>query len=199
MCRGVEQRGGLDETNDADEDHAGMNDMASPDTMTRQESPMCIRNSSGTVRTKASIAKQNQGVNDNFMLDSTKSALKKVYQALWALNNQHRVKKIDASKHVLETYHDSFLYGKVPSTVKIRAALRAGLIGHLWHFVCTQTLLLVSNFAHFQPESRLTSLVCDQFHNLSSELEGTNIDLVDAMQLEFFFAVSSGVLYVYST
>lgn len=199
MCRGAEQRGGSDETNDSAEEHTGMNDMASPDTMTRQESPMCIRNSSGTVRKKGSIAKQNQGVNDNFMLDSTKSAMKKLYQALCALNNQHRVKKIDASKHVMETYHDSFLYGKVPATVKIRAALRAGLIGHLWHFVCTQTLVLVSHFAHVQTESRLPALVCDQFHNLSSEFEGTNIDLVDAMQLEFFFAVSSGVLYVYST
>jgi hypothetical protein len=149
VCRGAEQRGGSDETSDSDKEHTGVNDIASPDTMTRQESLMDIRNSSGTVRKKGSIAKQNQGVNDNFMLDSTKSALKKVYQALCALNNQHRVKKIDASKHVMETYHDSFLYGKVPATVKIRAALRAGLIGHLWHFVCTQNTCASLAFCTF--------------------------------------------------
>lgn len=53
------------------------------------------------------------------------------------LNSQYRVKKVRASKHVLDTYHDSFLYGKVPPSVKVRAALRAGWIGNIWHFVST--------------------------------------------------------------
>jgi hypothetical protein len=67
------------------------------------------------------------------------------------VNSQYRVKKVGASKPVLSTYHDSFLYGKVPSSVKIRAALRSGWIGNIWHF------------------------------------------------LEFVLALTSGVLYVYST
>jgi hypothetical protein len=42
---------------------------------------------------------------------------------------------VDVSSHVLETYHDSFLYGRVPLTVKIRAGLRGGFIGYMWHIL----------------------------------------------------------------
>jgi len=66
------------------------------------------------------------------------SALKRHQGRLSGLvNSQYRVKKVGASKHVLDTYHDSFLYGKVPPSVKVRAALRAGWIGNIWHFVRT--------------------------------------------------------------
>ncbi|KAG0616762.1 hypothetical protein M758_5G140500 [Ceratodon purpureus] len=83
---------------------------------------------------------------------STESSFNRYYRYISALiNSQYRKKNVDASSHVLETYHDSFLFGKVPASVKIRAALRGGLIGHIWHF------------------------------------------------LEFFLAITSGVLYVYST
>ncbi|KAG0597480.1 hypothetical protein M758_UG342600 [Ceratodon purpureus] len=87
-----------------------------------------------------------------FETKSTASSFKNRYEQLSSLlNSQYRVKKVEASGRVLDTYHDSFLFGKVPPTVKVRAALRGGWIGHAWHL------------------------------------------------LEFILAVTSGVLYIYST
>jgi len=119
-----------------------------------RRSPESPRRRSGASHSNDSIAKRNKRdfrASDPYAIEPTKSLIKVLFNALLSLNNQHRQKKVDASKHVLETYHDSFLYGKVPPTVMVRAAIRTGFIGHLWHF------------------------------------------------LEFFFALSSGVLYVYST
>jgi hypothetical protein len=80
-------------------------------------------------------------VKNPFETKSTMSSLKERYEQLSALlNSQYRVKKVGASEHVLDTYHDSFLFGKVPRSVKVRAALRGGWIGHIWHFVSTYFL-----------------------------------------------------------
>lgn len=101
-------------------------------------SPESPRRHSGASHSNDSIAKRNKRDfrgSDPYTMESTKSIFKTLYNAVLSLNNQHRQKKVDASKHVLETYHDSFLYGKVPPTVRVRAALRTGFIGHLWHFV----------------------------------------------------------------
>lgn len=125
---------------DNNRDHTKMNDMASPKRTPGGESPLSSMSNSSSFSNRGSIAKQNRGgarSNDHYMVDSAKSLLEKVYTRLTSLNNQHRLKKVDASRHVLETYHDSFLYGVVPNTVKIRAALRAGFVGHVWHVVCS--------------------------------------------------------------
>eukprot|EP00249_Psilotum_nudum_P022094 c28369_g1_i3 orf=497-4030(-) len=45
---------------------------------------------------------------------------------LWAKKRRNH-KKINAGQDVLNTYHESFLYGEVPLTTKIRAALRGGI------------------------------------------------------------------------
>lgn len=103
-----------------------------------RRSPESPRRHSGASHSNDSIAKRNKRDfrgSDPFAMESTKSLIKILFDALLSLNNQHRQKKVDASKHVLETYHDSFLYGKVPPTVMVRAALRTGIVGHFWHFV----------------------------------------------------------------
>ena len=70
--------------------------------------------------------------------ESIVDSLKHRYGQLSALlNSQYRVKKVGASQDVLATYHDSFLFGEVPLTVKVRTAIRTGWIGGLWHFVRT--------------------------------------------------------------
>lgn len=51
------------------------------------------------------------------------------------LNSRNRSKRIEASKPVLETYHESFLYGKVDLTVRVRGAIRSGWIGFIWHLL----------------------------------------------------------------
>ncbi|KAG0619811.1 hypothetical protein M758_4G167200, partial [Ceratodon purpureus] len=48
---------------------------------------------------------------------------------------KHNLKYINASKHVLSTYHDSFLFGELPRFVGIRAAMRSGKIGKMWTIV----------------------------------------------------------------
>ena len=48
---------------------------------------------------------------------------------------KHNLKYINASKHVLSTYHDSFLFGKLPRFVGLRAAMRSGIIGKIWTIV----------------------------------------------------------------
>jgi hypothetical protein len=94
-----------------------------------------------------SIAVQNQGGRGgrkNGWSDKIKSVSKKVFNALASVNSQHSAKKVDAGDHVLETYHDSFLYGRVPLPVKVRSSLRAGYIGHGWHIVCALTTVLLT-------------------------------------------------------
>ncbi len=82
-------------------------------------------------------SKHHQGWWSNHM----KASSKKLLAGLASVSsNQPSTKKVDVSSHVLETYHDSFLYGRVPLTVKIRAGLRGGFIGYMWHIVCTWTL-----------------------------------------------------------
>lgn len=92
-------------------------------------------------KAKDSFSAYNRGVSSISNLDEVKSKASTIVRhqdRLSALlNSQYRVKKVGASKHILDTYHDSFLYGKVPSSVKVRAALRAGWIGNIWHFVRT--------------------------------------------------------------
>ncbi|CAK9201922.1 unnamed protein product [Sphagnum troendelagicum] len=65
-----------------------------------------------------------------------KASSKKLLAGLASVSsNQPSTKKVDVSSHVLETYHDSFLYGRVPLAVKIRAGLRGGFIGYMWHIL----------------------------------------------------------------
>lgn len=62
----------------------------------------------------------------------------KMATLLALLNSRNRSKRIEASKPVLETYHESFLYGKVDLTVRVRGAIRSGWIGFIWHLVRTR-------------------------------------------------------------
>jgi hypothetical protein len=48
----------------------------------------------------------------------------KVVDAFIWLRRQTKGKQIYATKEVLSTYHDSYLYGEVPFTTKVRTALR---------------------------------------------------------------------------
>jgi len=92
-----------------------------------------------------SIAVQNQGGRGGQKYgwsDKIKAVSKKVFNALASVNNQHSAKKVDAGVHVLDTYHDSFLYGRVPLPVKVRSSLRAGYIGFGWHVVRALTTVL---------------------------------------------------------
>ncbi len=69
--------------------------------------------------------------------DHMLASSKQVLRRLASMNTQYRMKKVDADSHVFETYHDSFLYGRVPFPLKIRASIRGGIIGYIWHIVCT--------------------------------------------------------------
>jgi hypothetical protein len=94
-----------------------------------------------------SIAVQNQGGRGgrkDASSDKIKAVSKKVFNALASVNNQHSAKKVDAGDHVLETYHDSFLYGRVPLPVKVRSSLRGGYIGYGWHIVRALTTVLLT-------------------------------------------------------
>jgi hypothetical protein len=94
-----------------------------------------------------SIAVENQGGRGgrkNTWSDKTKAVSKKVFNALASVNNQHSAKNVDAGDHVLETYHDSFLYGRVPLPVKVRSSLRGGYIGYGWHIVRALTTVLLT-------------------------------------------------------
>jgi hypothetical protein len=94
-----------------------------------------------------SIAVQNQGGRGGRKIawsDKIKAVSKKVFNALASVNSQHSAKKVDAGDHVLETYHDSFLYGRVPLPVKVRSSLRGGYIGYGWHIVCALTTVLLT-------------------------------------------------------
>jgi len=50
-------------------------------------------------------------------------------------HTRKNLKYINANKHVLGTYHDSFLFGEFPVFVGIRATMRSGKIGHFWTMV----------------------------------------------------------------
>jgi hypothetical protein len=95
---------------------------------------------------EGSIAFQNRGRRGSkhqqgWWSNHMKASSKKLLAGLASVSsNQPSRKKVDVSSHVLETYHDSFLYGRVPLAVKIRAGLRGGFIGYMWHIVCTCTL-----------------------------------------------------------
>jgi hypothetical protein len=95
---------------------------------------------------EGSIAFQNRGQRGSkhqqgWWSNHMKASSKKLLAGLASVSsNQPSTKKVDVSSHVLETYHDSFLYGRVPLAVKIRAGLRGGFIGYMWHIVCTCTL-----------------------------------------------------------
>jgi len=66
-------------------------------------------------------------------MDRRKSKMKTTLSGL--MNAQHRRKRVEASEHVLETYHESILYGKVSPSVRVRGTIRGGWLGLLWHFV----------------------------------------------------------------
>lgn len=66
---------------------------------------------------------------------------------LTRMDKEQQAKHIDASANVLETYHNSFLFGKVPMTVKVRTALRGGKIGYVWHMVCFIRKLVQAQYA----------------------------------------------------
>lgn len=63
-----------------------------------------------------------------------------MFMQFWMQNfmesqTRHNLKYINANKHVLSTYHDSFLFGELPRFVGIRAAMRSGKIGQIWTVV----------------------------------------------------------------
>ncbi|KAJ7570308.1 hypothetical protein O6H91_01G114300 [Diphasiastrum complanatum] len=47
------------------------------------------------------------------------------------LKNQGKQKTIDADETVFAAYHESFLYGKIPFTIKVRTAIRSGFLSQL--------------------------------------------------------------------
>jgi hypothetical protein len=55
-------------------------------------------------------------------------------------NNRRLLKNINASPEVLNTYHDSFLFGEVPVSVRARSTLRSGAFGAIWNLVKTYSL-----------------------------------------------------------
>ncbi len=67
-----------------------------------------------------------------------------LFKAFILLDKQHQLKQIAASQHVLKTYHDSFLFGKVPLSVKLRALLRTGTVSFVWHIVHTLSTMTLS-------------------------------------------------------
>ncbi|KAH8975770.1 hypothetical protein BDL97_01G177000 [Sphagnum fallax] len=55
----------------------------------------------------------------------------KIIDAFIWLRKQTQGKQIHATKEVLATYHDSYLYGEVPFTTKVRTALRGWPLGNV--------------------------------------------------------------------
>ncbi|KAG6549569.1 hypothetical protein Mapa_008951 [Marchantia paleacea] len=67
--------------------------------------------------------------------DGLKNMTKTAWSSFASWINRRSLKNIKASLHVLGTYHDAFLYGKVPLTVQTRIRIRTGWIGFLWHIL----------------------------------------------------------------
>jgi hypothetical protein len=78
-----------------------------------------------------------------------------LFKAFTLLDRQHQLKQIAASQHVLKTYHDSFLFGKVPLSVKLRALLRTGTVSFVWHIVHTLCTISCQDFCKTQSSTRL--------------------------------------------
>ncbi|CAM6125487.1 unnamed protein product [Calypogeia fissa] len=57
----------------------------------------------------------------------------KLNEAFGNWNNRQVLKTIKANPAVLRTYHDSFLFGEVPLSVKLRATMRGGILGAVWN------------------------------------------------------------------
>jgi hypothetical protein len=106
-----------------------------------------------------------QGWSDHMLASS-----KQVLRRLASMNTQYRMKKVDADSHVLETYHDSFLYGRVPFPLKIRATIRGGIIGYIWHILEFFAALLSGVFyvystyhSHNKPISQAQNIISIAF------------------------------------
>ena len=69
----------------------------------------------------------------------------KIVQKIIDYDSRQQLKYIDANKHALHTYHDSFLFGELPLCVQIRAALRHGSIGLMWSSVHTLQVPYMKN------------------------------------------------------
>lgn len=89
-----------------------------------------------------SIAQQNEGLkgikedpSNLATWDAWSYHAMKLWSAFGNWNNRQVLKNITASPAVLRTYHDSFLFGEVPMSVKARATLRTGVIGIIWNVV----------------------------------------------------------------
>ncbi|BFI31359.1 protein MpBK2B [Marchantia polymorpha subsp. ruderalis] len=67
--------------------------------------------------------------------DGLKNMTRTAWSSFVSWINRRTLKDIKASIHVLGTYHDAFLYGKVPLTVQTRIRIRTGWIGFLWHIL----------------------------------------------------------------
>ncbi|XP_024516267.1 calcium-activated potassium channel subunit alpha-1-like isoform X2 [Selaginella moellendorffii] len=52
-------------------------------------------------------------------------------QSLLWLKDQTKEKEVNATEDVLARYHNLYLYGTVPLTIKVRTAIRSGTLGHI--------------------------------------------------------------------
>ncbi|KAI5060045.1 hypothetical protein GOP47_0024465, partial [Adiantum capillus-veneris] len=61
--------------------------------------------------------------------------LRRALDLLLQWNNRHHVKHVQASPHVLRTYHTSHLYGNLPVSGRFRTFIRCGNIRYVWYVV----------------------------------------------------------------
>ncbi|KAH8960407.1 hypothetical protein BDL97_06G130900 [Sphagnum fallax] len=89
-----------------------------------------------------------------------------LFKAFTLLDKQHQLKQIAASQHALKTYHDSFLFGKVPLSVKLRALLRTSTVSFVWHIMEASLAILsgavyIYTTYHFHEEYEWVTLTQD--------------------------------------
>ncbi|KAH9541015.1 hypothetical protein CY35_14G037400 [Sphagnum magellanicum] len=126
-----------------------------------------------------------QGWSDHMLASS-----KQVLRRLASMNTQYSMKKVDADSHVLETYHDSFLYGRVPFPLKIRATIRGGIIGYIWHILEFFSALLSGVF-----------YVYSTYHSHNKSISQAQNIISIAFVVDYFLRIYSApvrLLYVFS-
>jgi len=81
-------------------------------------------------------------LSQRYYMNSNRPWYKRAYKTLqnsmkkfMESHTRKNLKYINANEHVLNTYHDSYLFGEFPIFVGIRATMRSGKIGHLWTIV----------------------------------------------------------------
>lgn len=69
------------------------------------------------------------------VLDLAKPVVRHGIRGLPIFRKEPKLKYFNVNTNVLNSYHKSSLYGKVPFTVRVRTTFRAGLFGYVWHLV----------------------------------------------------------------